>query len=1192
MPIARPDHFATQPGQPVTIAPFANDEGVSLTFLGFSSPANGTVAPGPAANTLIYTPQLGFSGVDQFTYTVGDTTGETAQAVVTITVSAANLQPVANDDAAATAPGTLVNIDVLANDQDPDGDPLQLGSISMPGHGSITAHPDMSVTYQPELGFTGVDRFTYTVIDGQGGSDSAEVTITVAGVNLPPVANDDQVTTGPGQPVLITVLTNDSDGNGDPLQLSGIAMPANGTVSIDGLDRLLYTPATGFTGTDQFTYTITDGQGGTATGRVTVQVQASNTAPVATADSVTTYANTPVTIPLLANDTDVDGDTIRLIALTVPSNGTVAVDGQQRVVYTPAAGFTGTDGFTYRIADSRGGESSGTVTVQVQVQPAPSAYSNGYRYRRRLVVPRTSLTGGSLTDFPMLVELSGNWLKHKSASNGRLESPAGLDLRFETAPASGSGVKLDHEVEAYNGAAGTLRAWVRMPSLLTTADTTIYLYYGKEGVALSEENAAGVWKDYLAVYHLPVATDRTGRGRDLAVKALGTGSLIGAAGDFNGTDSEASRESPTFLDALSAYTVQAWIKADQVGSDRGIVSVGPITGRDDAMGFCLRYDKAGHSGGGTNVILLEQQLTSGRTRIETASDVQRTGAQFLAVTWQQNGNPQIWIDAEANTPSYETSVRNGTTSFSNGPLRIGRASFDASSAWDGAIDEVRLRASALPENWLKAEYLNHRRPGAFYGLGGEDAFGTTNQAPVAVPNRVATSRNTAITIDVLANDIDPESGTRSLVSGQVGTPANGTAVISAGKVVYTPATGFVGEDAFTYTMQDAQNQTSVGTVVVEVAQPAAPTNDDKPYRGRLFGCAIHAEAVGNTRYGYGKPAAFRFAAERSGQITSLRYFLRYDQATGHVGYSIGNGGTIRIELRTNDPATGFPTNTVLAKTANLTNLMNSDRFAQIPFLAPYPVLTAGEIYHLVFLQLDSSGKNEISVNMLHTKMPIPTGGTGRMGPFHGDALAHLWVNNSGGWYVRTDRCPIFEIYYADGMACGVGWMFAHDSGDKQVGGSLMARQRLPMLDESRSVNGVWLRVRKSGGSPSDLICQLIDASAGTILEDVRIPPSQVVTSTRYDVAVPWQFRSFSQPRLLTKGKTYHMRFSATSGNYWFGAAQRGTAYGFKERNIVPSAYAEYSVNGGSSWSGWSFTSESLGTHTRTDMDLPVALQTI
>jgi hypothetical protein len=146
------------------------------------------------------------------------------------------------------------------------------------------------------------------------------------------------------------------------------------------------------------------------------------------------------------------------------------------------------------------------------------------------------------------------------------------------------------------------------------------------------------------------------------------------------------------------------------------------------------------------------------------------------------------------------------------------------------------------------------------------------------------------------------------------------------------------------------------------------------------------------------------------------------------------------------------------------------------------------------------------------------------------------------------------------------------------------------LDETRSVDGVWLRVRKSGGSPSELICQLIDASANAVLEDLRIPAGQVVTSTRYDNAVPWQFRSFSQARTLTKGKTYLMRFSASSGNYWFGATQRGTAYGFKERNIAPAGYAEYSTNSGSTWAGWSFSSQSLGTHARTDMDMPVALR--
>jgi hypothetical protein len=75
-----------------------------------------------------------------------------------------------------------------------------------------------------------------------------------------------------------------------------------------------------------------------------------------------------------------------------------------------------------------------------------------------------------------------------------------------------------------------------------------------------------------------------------------------------------------------------------------------------------------------------------------------------------------------------------------------------------------------------------------------------------------------------------------------------------------------------------------------------------------------------------------------------------------------------------------------------------------------------------------------------------------------------------------------------------------------------------------------------------------------------------------------------------KGKTYFMRFSAGAGNYWFGAAQRGTSFGFKERNVAPGAYAEYSTNGGASWSGWNFSDDSLGSQTRTDMDLPVAFR--
>lgn len=690
MPIARPDNLATLPNQPVTISPFANDEGRDLVLAGFSSPGNGSVVQGTEPNTLIYTPNSGFSGVDQFNYTVGDATGETTQAIVTITVSASNRQPAANDDIVATSPGTMVNVAVLANDVDPDGDNLQLTSVSMPEHGSITAHPDRSITYQPEAGFAGTDSFGYTIADGKGGSDFGTVTVTVAGVNLPPLAREDSAVTTPNQPVLIAILANDIDGNGDPLQLVGLSLPANGTVSVDGLNQVTYTPATGFTGSDSFTYTITDGTGGTVTGRVTIQVQSMNAAPVATADAVTTYANTAVTIPVLANDSDPNGDAIRLIAVTLPVNGKVAVDSQQRVIYIPSTGFLGTDTFVYRIADSKGAEGSGTVRIEVQPDPAPQTYPNGYRYRRRIVIPRTSLTEGSLADFPMLVELAGNWLKHKAQSGGRLESLVGLDLRFE----GSAGTRLDHETESYT-ASGSLRAWVRIPVISSTADTVIFLYYGKPGLTVSEENAAGVWKDYLAVYHLPGTSDRTGRGRNLAASSVGTSTLLGDAGDFNGINSELTLPLPTFLDGLSAYSIQAWVKSDQVNTDRGIISVGPVAGRDDTMGFCLRYDKVGYSGDGTNVVLVEHQLTDGRNRVESASNVQTTDPQHVAVIWRKDDGPEIWIDGSPTSPTYASADRTGTTSFSNGPLRIGRASQDASTAWDGAIDEVRIRSSTL-----------------------------------------------------------------------------------------------------------------------------------------------------------------------------------------------------------------------------------------------------------------------------------------------------------------------------------------------------------------------------------------------------------------------------------------------------------------------------------------------------------------
>ena len=179
----------------------------------------------------------------------------------------------------------------------------------------------------------------------------------------------------------INVLANDSDPDGDPLSVQSVTQPVNGDVVNNGLD-VTYTPDDGFSGTDTFNYTISDGA---LTDSATVTVEVTQSAPVAANDTASTPANTPIAIPVLANDSDGDGDTLSITANQTPTdqNGTTAEDdngtpatGDDRILYTPpAGGFTGEDTFTYTISDGDGGSATATVTVDVTNPP---------RCRRRL----------------------------------------------------------------------------------------------------------------------------------------------------------------------------------------------------------------------------------------------------------------------------------------------------------------------------------------------------------------------------------------------------------------------------------------------------------------------------------------------------------------------------------------------------------------------------------------------------------------------------------------------------------------------------------------------------------------------------------------------------------------------------------------------------------------------------------------
>ncbi len=304
----------------------------------------------------------GETATDSFTYTIEDGQGDRATATVTVTVTGVNDGPVAQDDMAATDEDGTVLIDVLANDSDIDGGTVTLASVGAALNGSVAIEAG-AVRYIPAANFSGKDSFSYTIADGQGGSATATVTVNVASVNDAPVGKDDGAAVDEDGTVLIDVLANDSDIDGDTLLVASVGTAANGSVAIEA-GGVRYTPAANFFGTDSFSYVLSDGKGGSSTATVSVAVASVNDAPLALDDKAATARDTAVVVPVLANDSDIDGGTLSVTGLGAAANGTVTVV-PGGVSYLPAAGFTGMDSFAYTVSDGQGGSATATVSVSV-----------------------------------------------------------------------------------------------------------------------------------------------------------------------------------------------------------------------------------------------------------------------------------------------------------------------------------------------------------------------------------------------------------------------------------------------------------------------------------------------------------------------------------------------------------------------------------------------------------------------------------------------------------------------------------------------------------------------------------------------------------------------------------------------------------------------------------------------------------
>jgi hypothetical protein len=386
-PTANAGSYSIQHDQVLTenaasgVLSYASDsDGDPLSAVLVSGPSDGSLTLNPDGS-FTYTPNAGFVGTDSFQYEANDGAANSSPATVTLNVVDPNA-PVAVADSYSTDWNNPLSVDagtgVLANDSDADGDPLLAVLVSGPSNGTLTLNSDGSFDYTPNADFQGTDSFQYEANDGAENSSPATVKITVS--NEAPIANggryavlENTTLNAPAGSLQI----NDYDPDGDAITSSLVSGPGDGTVVVNANGSFVYTPNTGFVGSDSFTYEERDGSLTSSPATVNLTVKSSDTAPVANNDSFTLAHDTPLSASVQGDATDSDGDPLLFEEVSGPSDGTLTLNPDGSFSYTPNAGYYGADSFQYEAYDGTTLSNVATVSLTI-TNDAPTANPDSY----------------------------------------------------------------------------------------------------------------------------------------------------------------------------------------------------------------------------------------------------------------------------------------------------------------------------------------------------------------------------------------------------------------------------------------------------------------------------------------------------------------------------------------------------------------------------------------------------------------------------------------------------------------------------------------------------------------------------------------------------------------------------------------------------------------------------------------------
>ena len=746
-----------------------------------------------------------------------------------------NRAPEANDDTIATDEDTAVTIDVLANDTDPDGDTLTITEATVPAEQGSVEIVNGQLVFTPADDFNGEATISYTVSDPDGNTDTANVVVTVNPVDDAPEALDDTATTDEDTAVTIDVLDNDSDPDNQPLTITEATVPAEqGSVEIVN-GQLVFTPAPDFNGEATISYTVSDPDGNTDTANVVVTVSPVDDAPEALDDTATTDEDTAVTIDVLDNDSDPDNQPLTITEATVPAEqGSVEIVNGQ-LVFTPAPDFNGDATISYTVADPDGNTDTANVVVTVNpVDDAPEALDDTATTDEDTAVTIDVLDNDSDPDNQPLTITEAT----VPAEQGSVEIVNG-QLVFTPADDFNGEATISYTVSDPDGNTDTANVVVTVNPVDDAPEAL-------DDTAATDEDTA-VTIDVLDNDSDPdnqplTITEATVPAEQGSVAIVNGQLLFTPAPDFNGeatisytvSDPDGNTDTANVVVTVNPVDDAPEALDDTATTDEDTaVTIDVLDNDSDPDNQPLTITEATVPAEQGSVEIVNGQLVftpaddfNGDATISyTVSDPDgNTDTANVVVTVNPVDDAPEALDDTATTDedtAVTIDVLDNDSDPDNQPLTITEATVPAEQ---GSVEIVNGQLVFTPADDFNGEatisYTVTDPDGNTDTANVVVTVNPVDDAPEAVDDTATTDEDTAVTIDVLDNDSDPDNQPLTITEATV--PAEqGSVEIVNGQLVFTPAPDFNGEATISYTVTDPDGNTDTAVVNVDVL----PVND-------------------------------------------------------------------------------------------------------------------------------------------------------------------------------------------------------------------------------------------------------------------------------------------------------------------------------------------------------------------------------